>query len=318
MPRPPTGLNPAHMADIPPFPHFRDIRLDDADEFHAALRPLEPELSEYSFANLFLFRRAHAYRVSRLDGMLTVVGRGYQGDVYAFPPLGSGEVEPAARRVCRYLEGEGARPVLFPVPAPWVEASFPEGWTAEEDRDQADYVYLVEELATLPGRRFHKRKNRLVKFLREEAENYEYAELADEHVGECVDLAQGWCEVRCSATRPSTFLETEAVEEALRNRGRLGLRGGVILLQGRGRAFCLGEPLNRDTFVVHFEKAEPGREGLAQLINRDFCRNALPEHRFVNREQDLGDPGLRQAKESYHPVRLVPKYRVRPNGAGSP
>lgn len=306
------------MQDIPAFPHFRDIRLDDADEFHAALRPLEPELSEYSFANLFLFRRAHAYRVSRLDGMLAVVARGYGGEVYAFPPLGPGEVEPAARAVCRYLEGEGVNPVLFPVPASWVAASFPESWTAAEDRDQADYVYLVEELATLPGKRFHKRKNRLAKFLREEAENYEYAELADDHVGECVDLAQGWCEVRCSATRPSTLLETEAVEEALRNRARLGLRGGVILLRGRVRAFCLGEPLNGDTFVVHFEKAEPGREGLAQLINRDFCRNALSEYRFVNREQDLGDPGLRQAKESYHPVRLVPKCRVHPKAAAEP
>lgn len=76
------------MGDIPSFPRFRDIRLDDADEFHAALGPLEPELSEYSFANLFLFRRAHAYRVSRLDGMLAVVARGYGGEVYAFPPLG--------------------------------------------------------------------------------------------------------------------------------------------------------------------------------------------------------------------------------------
>ncbi len=305
------------MADIPVFPDFREIRLDDAEEFQAVLRPLEPELSEYSFANLFLFRRAHAYRVSRLQGMLAVVGRGYRGEVYALPPLGAGDVESAARRLCRHLEGEGESPVLFPVPEPWVEGIFPAGWAAEEDRDQADYLYLVEELATLPGKRFHKRKNRLAKFLREEAEDYEYAELADGHVGECVDLAQGWCEVRCSAARPSTFLETEAVEEALRNRARLGLSGGVILLQGRVRAFCLGEPLNRETFVVHFEKAEPGREGLAQLINRDFCRNALPGYRLVNREQDLGDPGLRQAKESYHPVRLVRKYRVRPKAADS-
>ncbi|MBE0617666.1 MAG: DUF2156 domain-containing protein, partial [Proteobacteria bacterium] len=67
-----------------------------------------------------------------------------------------------------------------------------------------------------------------------------------------------------------------------------------------------------ETFVVHFEKAEPDREGLAQLINREFCLHGLHGYAYVNREQDLGDPGLRQAKESYNPVFLAAKYRVTP------
>jgi hypothetical protein len=86
----------------------------------------------------------------------------------------------------------------------------------------------------------------------------------------------------------------------------------VIREEGRVRAFCLGEELNPESFVVHFEKTEPGREGLAQIINRDFCLRGLCGYRFVNREQDLGDPGLRQAKEAYHPVLLTEKFRVRP------
>lgn len=306
------------MTRIPAFPEFREIRLDDAGEFRAVFQALEPEVAEYTFANLFLFRRAHEYGVSRLGGRLLVLGRSYRGEIYAFPPLGAGDIEADARVLCRHLAGRSARPALFPVSRAWAETSFSRGWTVEEDRNQADYVYLVEELATLPGQKFHKKKNRLAKFLREEAGGYEYAELADEHEKDCLELARAWCGVRCSAERPSTFLETEAVEEAVRQRRALGLRGGVILLGGRVRAFCLGEHLNADTFVVHFEKAEPGREGLAQLINRDFCRNALQGYRFVNREQDLGDPGLRQAKESYHPARLVPKYRVWPDGSGGP
>ena len=103
---------------------------------------------------------------------------------------------------------------------------------------------------------------------------------------------------------------------ALDHREEMGLVGGVTLVKGQVAAYCLGEPLNSDTFVVHFEKTEPGRDGLAQVINRDYCRNALGEFAFVNREQDLGDEGLRQAKESYYPEFLAEKFRIVPTHDG--
>jgi len=298
---------------IPEYPEFRELEWTMGEEIAPVLRATRPELAEFTFANLFLFRRAHRYQVSRRGGLLLITAQGYGGGRYAFPPLGEGDVEEAARLLCRRLREEGARPVLFPVPPATLEGSFPAGeWVGELDRDQADYVYSREDLAHLAGRKYHKRRNRLLKFLREEVGNYSYEKLGDEHLTECRELAAGWCDIRCSAERPSTYLETSATLEALAHYRELGLRGAVIRLEGRVRAFCLGEELNPETFVVHFEKAEPGREGLAQLINRDFCLRGLEGYRFVNREQDLGDPGLRQAKEAYHPVRLTEKFRVRP------
>jgi hypothetical protein len=74
------------------------------------------------------------------------------------------------------------------------------------------------------------------------------------------------------------------------------------------QAITIGERLNDSTAVVHFEKAMPGYDGLYQLINQWFCRYGLTEFEFVNREQDLGIPGLRKAKESYHPHHMVEKY----------
>jgi hypothetical protein len=270
-------------------------------------------LAEFTFANLFLFRKAHAYRVSRRGELLLITAKGYNGQPYAFPPLGDGDVEEAAQLLCRKLREEGVPPVLFPVPRALLERCFPaSGWSWELDRDQADYVYSRDDLAQLPGKKYHKRRNRLLKFLREEVGEYAYEELRPEHVVGCRALAAGWCEIRCSAERPSTFLETAATLEALELHEGLGLRGAVILEQGRVRAFCLGEELNPETFVVHFEKVEPDREGLAQLINREFCLRGLPGYRFVNREQDLGDPGLRRAKEAYYPVLLTEKFRVQP------
>lgn len=298
---------------IPEFPSFREVTLELAPDLTPFLRSLEPCVSEFTFANLFLFRAAHAYRLSRQGGLLLVTARGYDGAPYAFPPLGSGDATEAARLLCDCLAGQGAAPVLSPVPVAMARALFAGAeWHISADRDQADYVYLREELAALPGKKFHKRKNRLQKILREEASGYAYAPLGEEHVADCLALADDWCGLRCSAERPSTFLETGAVKEALVHRDRLGLRGAVILLGGRASAFCLGEELNAETFVVHFEKAEAGRDGLAQLINRDFCLHGLGGYRYVNREQDLGDPGLRQAKAAYHPAFLVEKCRVTP------
>lgn len=295
----------------PVFPTFQPLELDAAEWLRPALDVAATELSEFVFSNLFLFRQAHHYRWSTWQGLVLLVGEGYAGDTYAFPPLGHGDGEGAVAVLERYLAEKGSSPVFFPVPEDWVARYFPApGWTAVADRDQSDYLYLREELATLPGKKFHKRRNRLVKFLREEGAGYEYQELGEEHLEQCLQLAEGWCEIRCSLERPSTYLETDAAQEALTLRRELGLRGGVALLDGRVQAFCLGEALSADTFVVHFEKTAPGHEGLAQAINRDFCLHSLGSYRYVNREQDLGDPGLRRAKEAYQPVRLVPKFRV--------
>ncbi|GAB4260802.1 DUF2156 domain-containing protein [Deferrisoma sp.] len=304
------------MTRIPAYPAFAPLELGHRDELAPRLRALEPEISEFTFANLYLFRNAHRYEVSRFGEAFLILGRGYDGNAYAFPPIGPPDPE-AVGAVVAELRRRGSTPVLFPVPGAWVDARFPPpSWRAAADRDQADYVYRRDDLAHLPGRRYHKRRNRLLKFLREHAEGYVYEELGDEHAGQCLRLAEGWCEIRCSADRPSTFEETRACREALELRDQLGLRGGVIRVGGRVRAFCLGEPLNASTFVVHFEKTEPGWEGLAQVINRDFCLHSLEGYEYVNREQDLGDPGLRQAKEAYHPAFLAEKFRVVPAGGG--
>ena len=103
-------------------------------------------------------------------------------------------------------------------------------------------------------------------------------------------------------------MEVEAASEALQSAEELGLEGVVIFVNGAVAAFSLGERLNKDTAVCHFEKADPFMEGLNQLVNREFARLLFQDCRYLNREQDLGDVGLRNAKLSYHPVDLVKKY----------
>lgn len=297
---------------IPTFPEFAPITLEHKAEVDAALAKTDRSISECSFANLYLFRDAHKYRLSRLEGMVLTLATGYDGSAYALPPWGEGDLSGAAEKLCALLVREGREAVIYPASEPLAARLPAEKWLREEDRDGADYVYLVENLAMLPGGRYHKKKNRLSKYLREIGGEFAYSPLGLEHAEECAAIAESWCGERCSLDRPSTYLETKAAVEALRLREELGLSGGVILVGGRVVAWCLGEPLDEETFVMHFEKGLPGVDGPAQLINREYCANALGAFKFVNREQDLGDPGLRQAKESYHPEHLAKKFRIRP------
>jgi hypothetical protein len=132
----------------------------------------------------------------------------------------------------------------------------------------------------------------------------------DDYVQECLKLIEAWCEEHRCSDDMNLMAEWGAVNEALCNFNYLELQGAVILVDGLVQAFSLGELLNRETAVVHIEKASPSFPALYAVINREFCENSWKGVPFINREQDLGVDGLRQAKLSYHPHHLVEKYKV--------
>ncbi len=102
--------------------------------------------------------------------------------------------------------------------------------------------------------------------------------------------------------------EYDVVKEALMCFEELGLTGGLLRKDGEVIAFTLGEPLSDDTFVVHFEKAFPEIQGAYTMINQQFVLAECQNYKYINREEDTGDEGLRKAKLSYHPVILLSKY----------
>ena len=104
--------------------------------------------------------------------------------------------------------------------------------------------------------------------------------------------------------------EDVAIKEIFSLIDILPVFGGVIFINGKIEAFTLAEKLVENTAVVHFEKANPEIDGLYQLINHWFCQNALKDYTYVNREQDLGIEGLRRAKQSYYPCKMVSKYKI--------
>jgi hypothetical protein len=232
-----------------------------------------------------------------------LLGKGYDGASYFLPPL-TGAIEEAVG----HLLGEGL--TMYGADDAFLEKHLQgSGLEVTEDRDSFDYLYLREELAELPGNRYHKKKNRVAYFVRRH--DYVIEPYGERYREGSLRLLEEWERVHADAGSGSLALETEATREALGMVGELGLEGLVALVGGEVKAFVLGERLNRETSVCHFEKADPFLDGLYQLIDREFNRLLFTDCRYVNREQDLGVPGLRETKLSYHPVELVKKFRVR-------
>lgn len=190
-----------------------------------------------------------------------------------------------------------------------IENWYPGEYEIKYSRGEADYLYLRETLENLAGKKLHGKRNHINRFL-ENYPDYEYEVINEDNYFECIQLSEDWEKQNNPDNEEDKNYEIEALTYALKNRDALGLKGALIRVGGKVVAFTLGEPLTKDTFVIHFEKAYSDIQGAYPMINREFVRRELGEYTYVNREEDMDIPGLRHAKTSYQPIRLVEKGLV--------
>lgn len=184
--------------------------------------------------------------------------------------------------------------------------------TATEDRDQWEYLYDREELAQLPGPKFHKKKTHVNGYHRRYGEDYRPLGGASNPDGieDVLQLQEEWCRWRDCENSPSLQAENEAIFRVVGNWNRLpGLVGGALYVGDRIGAFAVGEKVG-DMMVVHFEKVQAELKGVYQAINHSFVNHSAQGVSLINREQDMGELGLRQAKETYNPVGFLKKSRL--------
>lgn len=269
---------------------------------HGFLRRFPPVISEFTFTNLFAWRQSRPIWYGEFADSLLFFIRTPAGPALFGNPVGPVRLA----ETLAALAGKICGVERFPGQA--LPASPLSGVRLGSDRDNADYVYRSEDLAELPGRDFAKKRNHINQCL--SSHDCRYEKITARNIEECLALQERWCEVRECALEPGLSGEDLAVAETLRHYEEFGLMGGAVRINGVLEAFAIGEALNPSTAVCHCEKAMPGYHGLPQLINHWFAEHELTGFTWVNREQDLGIPGLRQAKESYHPHHLVEKVRI--------
>jgi len=294
---------------VPKFPQLKDLSLEDKPILDEAFKQYPPLISEFTFTNLFMWRHTYQIKMSRLQNFLCLFADKGEHPFF-FPTLGTGDMVECYRTLAKYLEERGIPPKIARVPEEMTSQVDwkAEGFVVEFDRDQSDYLYLTQDLIQLQGRKYHRKRNHIKQF--KEKYPYQYVPLTSEWISECLRLQTEWCNLRQCDVIPGLANESFAVKEAFTHFETLGVTGGAILIDGKLEAFTLGEPLNPETVVIHIEKANPAFEGLYTVINQVFLEKQWAGYTYVNREQDLGEEGLRKAKESYFPHHLINKYKI--------
>jgi hypothetical protein len=294
---------------VPEFPLFKDISLQDKPLLDLTFQQFPPTNSEFTFSNLFIWRHAYQIKLSRWQEFLCLFAESGTPP-FLFPPIGGGDVVECCRTVLRLMKQKGVPAKIARVPEELITRLDwkSEGFRVEFNRDQSDYVYLSADLIHLQGRKYHRKRNHIKQF--KQKYTYEYLPLIPERIPECLRLQTEWCDLRQCEVILGLYNESIAIQEALTHFETLGMKGGAILINGRVEAFTLGEALNPDTVVIHIEKANPAFEGLYPTIHQAFLESQWSGYTYVNREQDLGEEGLRKAKESYFPHHMVNKYSL--------
>ena len=298
---------------------FTDPQIGDRqwveERFHASGN----QGCEYSFSTLFLWSGAFRQQVARMGDYVLERLYGKLGAGYLFP-AGSGPLEP----VLAALEADAAErgePCRFFCVTPEQAARLEELRLGQygllPDRDGWDYLYDIDRLADLGGKKLHGKRNHIHRF-EERYPQWQTEEITTDNLAECAEMDLEWnrryraLDAADEAAEAQTRLdERHAMSRAFANYGALGLTGLLLRVEGQVAAFTMGSPISADTFDIHFEKAYSEIQGAYPMINREFARwirDNRPGIRWLNREDDMGMEGLRKAKESYYPDRMVEKY----------
>lgn len=288
---------------------FRKIELSDKEWVEKILKKANLKGCEYTFANNYIWGEQYQLEIANVEGFYCS-RNGIDELEYSFP-IGEGDL----LKVIRLLEADakerGVKLVLkglLPEHISMLNVLCPDEFEFTNSRDDSDYIYTVEKLSKLAGKKLHGKRNHIARF--KDDEDWQYETISDDNMKDCLDMNSRWCEKYKCLESVSLKHEACAVKKAFRHYKELGLRGGLIRKKGEVVAYSVGEPLSDDTFVVHIEKAFADIQGAYPMMNQQFVLHECQEFEYVNREEDLGEEGLRKAKLSYYPDILLDKYRA--------
>ncbi len=264
------------------------------------------EQSDLAFPNIYLLRHKYNTRIAFKDGALYrhFSGKGRLNG-YAFPVGKINNPEQALFHVEQHAKGTGT-PLLFTLlteeNAKILQSIYGDKIRFSDDPGDADYLYRRDDLIELPGTAFHKKRNQISRFEREFPEWF-FKEITDENEADAMRIAEDWA----AAQAPSANHEHElrAIRNALEHRVELGIRGGLIYIENIPAALSLASYLTPQVVDIHYEKCSPAYRDAYPIINREMAK--LLPCELINREEDLNIPGLRQAKLSWKPCRILHK-----------
>ncbi len=288
---------------------FHSLDLTKKHEYDAFLQRCGERGCEYSFANLYLWGRQKAAFHGRNLAFFSQFNR---RSVYLFP-LGTNDLKPTIDAIIHDASTRGIPCRLTGLnqdDCALLERLYPGRFRYHFDRDSFDYVYDINALADLKGKKLQKKRNHLNRFL-QNYPDYETVSITNANIDQVAALVAQWYALRLQENPHADFhMEQVAISKALKNWQALGMEGLLLKVGGEPVAMTMGSTLSESTFDVHFEKALDRIHGSFPAINREFARylrKKYPNLRWLNREDDMGLEGLRKAKLSYFPDHMIEK-----------
>lgn len=287
---------------------FRKPELSDAKWIRDILKNSGFMTSEACFGNMYIWCEGYDCTIANIDGFLICKVK----DSYTYP-VGKGERPDS---ILKLMEQDSKQRGFGNLKIHCIEDTlkenmiekFADTFDFEENRDGFDYIYSVEKMSSLSGKKYHSKRNHISFF--ENNFDWTYETMTPENAKECLEFSEYWNKTNQEKIETGTDRELVAIHRALENFEELEFVGGILRVQGEIVAYTFGEAINDKLFCTHVEKAIPDIRGSYPMINREFARNTINNFEYVNREEDLGIPGLRRAKESYYPEILLKKYNA--------
>lgn len=305
-------------------PEFREMTLQDKGWMRQLYALADNRATEFNFTVLYIWKDMMGTKVARYRDLALIRFRpDTEGPFLYLFPAGKGTVEELKEAVelCRVdARSQGTTFRMASVQKEQVEILenlFPDNFSFEPFRNSFDYIYSAQDLVFLKGKRFQSKRNFISRF--KKLQGWSYEPVGKGNLDECMEMSIKWCARYGCGNNPSMQSESCSVRNALDNFDELGLQGGLLRLNGEVVAFTIAEKANSDTLLVHIEKAYADIVGAYPAIANEFLRNTIVSDevsgelsvKYINREDDAGDLGLREAKMQYHPLFLLEKYMVK-------
>lgn len=288
---------------------FKTAALEDKCWMERLIKLEDSRNADCNFTNIYVWDDSFHQRVAEYGDRLLVKLMYHGTPFYAFP-IGKGELTPVIMELKADADSHGTPLKIKSITKEnleLLEEHFPKYFDITDDTDVFDYVYSLEKMATLAGKKLHGKRNHINRF--EENNDWSFEMINSKNIPQCIELCCRWAEE--SSGSGNTRAEHMALTRVFNNYQVLGLEGGVLRSGNEVIGFTIGERLNTDTYIVHFEKALGSIQGAYTMIAREFARFVMemyPHIQYINREDDMGLPNLRKAKRSYYPELMVEKY----------
>ena len=288
---------------------FTVLTLEDRSLFNQLYQRYPPVHSDNVFTTMISWMAYGDYHYVHVKDNLVIMSR-INGEIRLRPPMGSPNRD-LLRDVLELAKKEGATypfGVIDEQTKTWIVQMYPT-IKFQEHRDYFDYVYRSSDLAELPGSKYGKIRNRLNKFIN----NYSYTTeaISEENMKEIQEFLQRWCLWKDCDSDIILENEKKAILYSIKHFFDLKLSGIAIRINDQIEAIAVYEHMNPNTAVVHYEKGSPDYDGIYKAINMETAKILQHQVSFIDREEDMGIPGLRQAKLAYRPHHLVKVFHVK-------